>query len=299
LTPLWRAEGADRVRYRLDTGQRRAAVRKRPEQSQDERERDDARGAGPDLIMVGQGVRVSPVQAAQGLTDQADHDHQDDRAGEQVGGHREDAPGFLDPAQVPVAHEQDHADRDLQVPRAERGERGDHSGGAGRDLHRHRDDVIDEQGHGGDLRDLGTEVLPGHHVGAARADVDHHHFAVGQHHQDHHHEDDQRDREDDGESGEPGQRQQRDQDLLRAVGGGRDPVGGEHTQGQRFRQALVAKLLVDHGRPEQAAFHRIPEALFVQFAPAEKAGCLAYRHVGASRRSRMPVVAFIPSFARV
>jgi len=178
----------------------------------------------PDRVGARQRVRVVLGQVAQDLADQADDDHQNDRAGEQEGGHREDPPGFLDPAQVAVAHEQDHADDDRLGVGAERRDRGDHRDGAGRDLDGHRDHIVDQQRHGGDLGDPGPEVLPGHHVGAAGPDVDHHHLAVGQHHQRHHHEDDQRHRQDEGEGRQPRQRQQRDQDLLRAVGGGGDAV---------------------------------------------------------------------------
>ena len=78
------------------------------------------------------------------------------------------------------------------------------------------------------------------------------------------------------------------------------PSGEDHAQRERFRQALMAQFLVDHGRPEQAAFHRVPEGLFVQLAAsAEKADCVTYGRVRASRRSHYPVVAFIPSLASV
>ena len=64
-----------------------------------------------------------------------------------------------------------------------------------------------------------------------------------------------------------------------------EDFGGGHKE----LAPLMAQLLVDHGRPQQAAFHRVPEALFVQLpAAAEEAGCVTYGHVRASRRSHVP-----------
>src|SRR5262249_57334483 len=138
----------------------------------------------------------------------------------------------------------------------------------GRDLNRHGDYVVDEQGHGGELGDLGPEVLPGHDVGAAGPDVDHHHLAVAEDHQHHHHENDERHRQDDGEGRDPHHRDQRDQDLLRAVGGGGDAVRGEHAQREGGRKTLVAEPLVYHGRAEPGGPHRGPRALL----PLARAG---------------------------
>ena len=51
-------------------------------------------------------------QRAERLAEQADDDHEDNDGGEQVGGHREGAPGLADPAQVAVAHQDHDGDRD-------------------------------------------------------------------------------------------------------------------------------------------------------------------------------------------
>ncbi len=59
-------------------------------------------------------------------------------------------------------------------PREDRGE-GGHAGGH---RHRHRERVVDEQRHRRDLGHVGAEVLPGHHVGAARLGVDLHDLEV-------------------------------------------------------------------------------------------------------------------------
>src|SRR5215467_3256027 len=142
-------------------------------------------------------MRVVFRQVPGDLADYADDDHQDHRSGEQVRGDREGLSRLLDPAQVAVAHDQDDADGDLKAELAERGECGHHRGGACGGLDGDSDDVVDEQRHRGDLGDLGPEVLPGHDVGTAGPDVDHHHFAVGQHHECHHDKDDEGHRQDD------------------------------------------------------------------------------------------------------
>src|SRR5215472_1021431 len=49
----------------------------------------------------------------------------------------------------------------------------------------------------------------------------------------------------------------------------------------------MAQLLVDHGRPEQAAFYRVPEALGHVTAATQELDCVANGHVPLSRRSRV------------
>ena len=125
----------------------------------------------------------------------------------------------------------------------------------------YRHDVVDEQGDRADLGDARPEVLPRDHVGTAGPDVDHHDLAVGQHHEHHDEQDHQRHGQDEAERRDPGQRQQRDEDFLGAVRRRRDAIGGEDAQRERLGQPLLAELLVDQWRPQQSAFHRIPEAL--------------------------------------
>ena len=145
-------------------------------------------------------------------------------------------------------------------------------------LDRHRDHVVDQQRDRADLRDPRAEVLPGHHVGAAGPDVDHDDLAVGQHHQRHHEQDDQGHREDQGERGQARHRDQRDQDFLGAVGGGRDPVGRQDAERERLGQPLLAELLVDERRPEQLRLRRVPEGVRLAAGPVEQARRLGHRH---------------------
>ena len=210
--------------------------------------------------MVGQRVRVVRRQVPCDLPDQAHDDHQDDRAREKVGGHGERPSRFLEAAQVAVAHQQDDGGRDLHLVGADHGEHGSDGRRARRDLDRNRHDVVNQQRHRANLRDPGPEILPGDYVGAAGPDVDHDDLAVGQHHEHHDQQDHARHGQDEAERREAGHRQQGDQDLFGAVRRGGDAVGGQHAQGERLGQPLLAELLVDERRAQQPAFRRIPEA---------------------------------------
>jgi hypothetical protein len=103
--------------------------------------------------------------------------------------------------------------------------------------------------------------MTGNAEAIAGPDVHHDDFAVRQHHQRHDEQDHQRHGQDQGEREQPEVRQQLDQDFLGAVRRGGDAVRGEHTQGERLGQPLIAELLVGERWAQQPAFHRIPEAL--------------------------------------
>ena len=267
VAALWRAERADRVGDRLDPGQRRSPVGKGLGQHVDQAEAEEGLGAVPDRE-GGAGERADVRQPGAQLADQADDDRQPDRAGEEVGRHREDPARLADAAQVAIAHEQhdqhrDHA-QDVRADHRDTGElreRGNDSRRARRHLDRDRDHVVDQQRHGADLGDPRPEVLPGHDVGTTGPDVDHDDLAVGEHHEDHHEQDDQRHREDQGERGQARHRQEGDQDLLGAVRGGRDPVGRQHAEREGLGQPLLAQLLVDQWRPQQPFLGGVPEGL--------------------------------------
>ncbi len=279
VNPFRRPERADRVADRLDPGQRRAAVGERAEQGKDHGRADQALGAGADRVGAVQGVRVVAAQVTDDLPDQAHRDHQQHRAGEQVGRYRERPARLPEAAQVPEAQQQDHADRDRLGVRAQHRERRDHGRGARRRLHRDGDYVVDQQRDRRDLGDPRAEVLPRHHVGAARPDVHHHDLAVGQHHERHDEQDDQGHRQDQRERRQPGQRQQRDEDFLGAVGRGGDAVRRQHAERERVGQPLLGELLVDQRPAEQAALDRVPETVRGGGAPPEQVGGrLAYGH---------------------
>ena len=121
VAALRRPERADRVGHRLDAGQRRAAVGERAQQGEDHRPGDQPGRAGAESVGAVQRVRIGLRQVSRHLADQPDDDHQDDRAREQVGRHREGPARLLEPAQVSHAHEQNHADADLELVRADPG----------------------------------------------------------------------------------------------------------------------------------------------------------------------------------
>ncbi len=175
-------------------------------------------------------------QLAERLTDQPGDDHEDDRPGKQVGRQCECPAGFPDPAKVPVTHDQDRDHRDNQqaVMAAERGERRYDRRTARSRLHGNGDHIVDQQRYRGNLGDARAEVLPGHHIRAARPGVDRHHLAVEQH--------DKGDSEEDNRGHRQHNREGRrvakeldelDQDLFCAIGSGGDAVAGQHAEGQR------------------------------------------------------------------
>ena len=233
------------------------------------------------MYCPGSGVG-SARQVAEDLPDQAGDDHQDDDAGEQVGGHRERPAGLADAAQVAVAHQDHDRDRDDgdQVRVVEHGDGGGHRRRARGHLDRHRDHVVDEQRDRGDLGHPGPEVVPGDHVRSAGPGVDRDDLAVGQHHQRHHEQDHPGQRQDQGERGDrQAALEQLDQDLLGAVRRGGDPVRGQDAERGHVGQPLLAEFLVDHGRAEQPPFQRVPDAFRQVVAPAEEAHCLAHRQL--------------------
>ncbi len=218
------------------------------------------------------------LQVPQRLADQPDDDHQDDRAREQVGRYREGPARLLEATQVPEAHEQDHAEADLELVGADPREGGGYRGGPRRDLDRHGHHVVDEQRDRAHLGDARAEVLPRHHVRSARPDIDHHDLAVGQQHEHHDEQDDQCHGQDQAERGDAHRGHQHDEDLLGAVGGGGDPVRGQHAEGERLGQPLLAEIGVDQRRPEKPALGRVPERVWQAAAPLEQGCCLPGSH---------------------
>ncbi len=179
-------------------------------------------------------------------------------------GHGERAPGLADAAQVAVEHQQDDADGDqLQdVGMVKHGDRRGHGRGSGGDLHGHGDHVVDQQRDRRDLSDLGPEVFPRDHVGAAGPGVDLHDFAVGKHDQDHDEQDHAGQRQDQRECRDAeAALEQLDQDFLGAVGGRGDTVRSQHAKSQRPGQALLAQLLVHQRGTEQAPLDGVAKAL--------------------------------------
>ena len=109
-------------------------------------------------------------RSPQRLLDVADDDHRGQRDHVEVGREGEDPPGLADAAQVAVEQEEHDADRDGHgVGGVGQARDGTGQGGRpGRRLHGHRDRVVDQQRHRGDLGHLRPEVVPRHHVGTRR-----------------------------------------------------------------------------------------------------------------------------------
>ena len=172
---------------------------------------------------------------------------------------------------------------------AELRERGHDRRAARRRLDRDRDHVVDQQRDRGDLGHPWAEVLPRHHVRAAGPGVDGHDLAVEQHHQRDPEQDHAGHRQQDRESRRVAQDlHQLDQDFLRAVRSGRDPVAGQHAQRERLGQPLLGQLLVDQRRAKQAPLEGIPKALR-QAGPrssADQVSRLAHGHRFAPSRPR-------------
>ena len=149
----------------------------------------------PEELAVGRERDV--VQVAQGLLDVADDDDRGQRDHVEVGREGEEPPGLADAAQVAVEEEQHDADGDGHrvegVGQARDGT--GQVGRAGRRLHGHRDRVVDQQRHRGDLGHPRPEVVPGHHVGAAGLRVVLDHVEVRQGHEEEDAENGQGDRD--------------------------------------------------------------------------------------------------------
>ena len=76
-------------------------------------------------------------------------------------------PDSFTPRRLPQAMISDEAERDRHAVRAQVGERGGQGGDAGRDRHRHGEDVVGEQRDAGHLGGQQAEVVLGDDVGAA------------------------------------------------------------------------------------------------------------------------------------
>ena len=147
-----RLEGGHAVRDGLDARDRAAAVGEGAhQQEQAERSRP---APTTSVTPVTCGVSPSSVRPMP-IAISAEHDDEED-----IGRDREDRPALADAAQV-----DQHDDEDADASRAGRGcraqlrERRRDRGHAGRDADRHGQDVVDQQGRGGDEPGQLPEVL--------------------------------------------------------------------------------------------------------------------------------------------
>ena len=139
IADLGLAERGDAVGDGLDAGEGRAAAREGAQDQQEDRSLGEALGLHRVLGARGDG-RVAERRA-----DEARHDHDPDRADEDVRRDREEEGRFAHPAEVDDDDEDDEADRELDAGRVELRQRRDDVVDAGRDRHRDRQDVVDEQ----------------------------------------------------------------------------------------------------------------------------------------------------------
>ena len=128
--------------------------------------------------------------------------------------------------------------------------------GPGRHLHGDGDDVVDDQGDGGDLGHLDPEVLPGHDIRAAGAGVDHDDLSVGEGDEEQHDDDGQCDGQKQAEGRHADGPHEHEEDLLGPIGGRRDAVRGEHPERHRLAEALDREALGDERRTEQCLLQR-------------------------------------------
>ena len=135
------------------------------------------------------------MQLSKERANDADGDDREDRDDKEIRRQRKHLAGLADPSQVPVEEEQHHADgdRDLVVPQHRKG--GRHRVRPCGRLHRHRHDVVDDQGNRGDLGDSWPEVLTRDDVGTSGLGVGHHDLSVRERDKEQHRDDRKRDRQ--------------------------------------------------------------------------------------------------------
>jgi hypothetical protein len=184
-------------------------------------------------------VRGQRLDAPGEVADEADAHQGDDHDHVQVGRAGEQAARLLQPAQVGEHHQRDETETQQHALGPQLGERGRDRGDAGRDRHRNREDVVDEQRRTGDERRGFAEVLARHDVGTAPARIGEDRLAVARDDDRQQDDDDGRDGQQIGQCGEAGERDEHQEDFLRRVRRRGDRVGGEHRQRRRSTEALM------------------------------------------------------------
>ncbi len=189
---------------------------------------------------------------------QAPQHHHQDAGHEGVRRQGEGAAGLPDPAQVGDREQPHEAERQCQLVRVQRRDRGRdvvHAGG-----HRHRDGehVVGQQRAGREQPERPAQVLPRHLVGAAAARVLVHGLPVGG--------DDHRQQDHDPQGNGCGEVQQGDpteaqhqQDLLGGVRHGRERVGGEDRQRDPLGQQLLRRPMAGVRTADQQPLGHRPE----------------------------------------
>ena len=199
------------------------------------------------------------LEVASDLFDDSGDDGEAEHGHEEVGRDGEERARLADTPQVPVDEHQHDADGDGDGEGNQAGDGAGQRCRAGRALDGHRHDVVDHQRHRRHLGHPGAEVVSCHHVGAACRRVVLDHVEVGARDEEQHADDHEHDGHDHGEGGEPDVGRQLGEDLLGAIGRGRDAVRSEHSKSGEAVEPLPAELLGDIGATQKDALDAVAE----------------------------------------
>ena len=186
--------------------------------------------------------RLGDRRVAEHRAREADDDHDEDAADEQVGRHRERLRRLAHAAQVHRGEDDDEEHRELDAERVELGDRRDDVVDARRDRHDDGHHVVDEQGGGHDEAGLLAEVAVRHLVVAAARRVGADQLAVGRDDRDEQHDDRDRDPRREAQEGEPADHEDHEQ-LLRRVRHGGERVAREDREREVLREELPLEVL--------------------------------------------------------
>ena len=129
---------------------------------------------------------------------------------------------------------------------------------AGRDRHRHRQHVVDQQRRGGQDRRILAEVFSAHDVGTAARGIGEDRLAIRNHHDHQQHGHDYRDWDEfvETESEAGGARRDHEQDLLGGVRRRRNGVGAEDRKADQLADALMIQIGRRDWLAHQQSFQR-------------------------------------------
>ena len=235
------------LRDRFESGQRRATIGVGAQQRDEGEAHQDAGAFGSEVVVdevVLQRQRDA-VQRAVDLLVDAEDDHRRHHQDVEVRREGEVTPGLLESTKVAVDEDQDDADGDQQWigVRANGRQHARQDRGARRTLDRDRDRVINEERDGGDLGDLWPKVVARHDVGPTGGRVVLDDVHVTGRDEEEHAEDHEHDRHYQRERGDANERRHLGEDLLGAVGRGRDAVRRQDAEGDRAIEPFAAQLL--------------------------------------------------------
>ncbi len=255
------------VRDRLDPGDRRAARGKGVQHAEQPGAVEERVGVELRLMDVALDELADEGQITRGVQPRAEPEQHEHVGDEEVGGNGEHLPGLLHPPQVPVGDQRDEEERDRHLVRREDVEGRHQRGRAGRGRHGDGEDVVGEERGAGHLGRHDAEVVTGDEVGASRRRVRLDRLPVAQDQEPEHHDHRHGDGHHQREGGQPHQRDEDVEDLLRRVRRGRQVVRCEHRQRGGLAEPLVVHLVGVHRRPEQLPLQAVGDAVGRQRHP--------------------------------